>query len=128
MFTTRFLTQRQAVAHTMRMTRMAAMAPARAYYKDNVLMPREKGEYYADPMDVAERVVRLVALHDNCNDPAAVTLGASFSQVGLNALDMCEVYLGCEREFDLEISEEDCEAMVTVNDLVEHIARHPSTK
>jgi hypothetical protein len=41
----------------------------RSYYKDNVLMPREQGDYYADPMDVAERVVRLIALHDNVRDP-----------------------------------------------------------
>ena len=41
---------------------------------------------------------------------------------------MCEVFIGCEREFDLEISEEDCEAMTTIQDLVEHIAKHPSTK
>ncbi len=108
--------------------RMTALAPTRFYYKDNVLMPREQGEYYADPMDVAERVVRLVALHDSCKDPSAVALNQSFNQLGLNALDMCEVFIGCEREFDLEISEEDCEAMMTVNDLVEHLARHPSTK
>jgi hypothetical protein len=54
--------------------RIFALAPTRLYYKDNVLMPREQGEYYADPMDVAERVVRLVALHDSCKDPSAVTL------------------------------------------------------
>ena len=109
-------------------SRMLALAPARGYYKDNVLMPRETGDYYADPMDVAERVVRLVGLHDNCSDPAAVTLGASFESLGLNALDLCEIYIGCEREFDLEISEEDCEAMHSINCLVEHLARHPSTK
>ena len=91
-------------------------------------MPREQGDYYADPMDVAERVVRLIGLHDNCSDPSAVTLSKPFTSLGLNALDMCEIFLGCEREFDLEISEEDCEAMTTVNDLVEHLARHPSTK
>ena len=107
---------------------MLALAPIRPYYKDNVLMPREQGEYYADPMDVAERVVRLVALHDSCKDPAAVDLNSSFASLGLNALDMCEVFIGCEREFDLEISEEDCEAMSSINDLVEHLARHPSTK
>jgi len=74
-------------------------------------MPRETGEYYADPMDVAERVVRLIALHDNVKDPASVTLSSNFSELGLNALDMCEVYIGIEREFDLEIADEDCEAM-----------------
>ena len=91
-------------------------------------MPREQGEYYADPMDVAERVVRILGLHDNCADPAAVTLGSSFESLGLNALDMCEVYIGCEKEFDLEISEDDCEQMQSVQDLVEFLARHPSTK
>lgn len=65
-------------------------------------------------MDVAERVVRLIALHDNCKDPSNITLASSFTDIGLNALDMCEVFIGIEREFDLEISEEDCEVMNTV--------------
>ena len=91
-------------------------------------MPREQGEYYADPMDVAERTVRLIGLHDHVKDPAQVTLNKSFAELGLNDLDMVEVFLGVEREFDLEISEEDCEAMTTVSDLVEWLARSPYTK
>lgn len=47
----------------------------RTYLPDgSYLMKREKGDYYADPLDVAERVVRLFALHDACKDPATVTL------------------------------------------------------
>lgn len=91
-------------------------------------MPREQGEYYADPIDVAERTVRVIGLHDNVNDPSAVTVSKTFEELGLNALDMAEIFLGVEREFDLEISEEDCEAMRTVNDLVEFLAKNPSTK
>ena len=91
-------------------------------------MTRVYGDYYTDPMDVAERVVRILALHDNVNDPEAVTVGKSFADIGLNALDMCEVFIGCEREFDLEIAEEDCEEMKSVNDLVEFLARSPHTK
>ena len=79
-------------------------------------------------MDVAERVVRLIALHDNVNDPTAVTPNKKFEELGLNALDMCEIFIGVEREFDLEIAEESCEAMTTVNDLVEFLARSPATK
>ena len=108
--------------------RIAMMASVRGYYKDNVLMPREKGEYYADPLEVAERVVRLIALHDNVRDPASVTLASNFNELGLNALDMCEVFIGIEREFDLEISEEDCEAMSSIQELVEFLSKHPSTK
>ena len=87
-------------------------------------MKREKGDYYSDQIDVAERVVRLIALHDACKDPANLTLSQKFSQLGLNALDMCEVFIGCEREFDLEIAEEMCEQMHTVNDLVEFLAKN----
>lgn len=104
------------------------VAQARSYYKDDVLMTRVYGDYYTDPMDVADRVVRILALHDNVTDPAAVTVGKTFEEIGLNALDMCEVFIGVEREFDLEISEEDCEEMRSVNDLVEFLARNPSTK
>ena len=74
----RVLTQRNA-SKMFAMNRVFAMAPTRAYYKDNVLMPREQGEYYSDPMEVAERVVRLVALHDNCSEPSQVNLAASFT-------------------------------------------------
>ena len=79
-------------------------------------------------MDVAERTVRVIGLHDHVTDPAAVTLNKSFAELGLNELDMVEVFLGLEREFDLEISEEDCEAMTTVGQLVEWLARSPYTK
>jgi acyl carrier protein len=108
--------------------KIVMMASVRGYYKDNVLMPREKGEYYADPLMVAERVVRLFALHDNVRDPANVTLASNFNELGLNALDMCEIFIGIEREFDLEISEEDCEEMSTIQELVDFLSKHPSTK
>ena len=52
----------------------------------------------------------------------------SFEEIGLNALDMCEVFMGVEREFDFEIDEEDCETMTTVNDLIEFVARSPHSK
>lgn len=107
---------------------VVSMAPRRFYYPGNQLMERESGDYYADPIAVAERVVRLIALHDNVRDPAAITLNASFDDLGLNCLDLQEIYLQAEREFDVEISEEDCESFVTVNDLVENLARNFYTK
>ena len=91
-------------------------------------MKREEGDYFADPIMVAERVVRLIALHDNVKDPANITLKSSFEELGLNSLDLVELFLGAEREFDVEIPEEDCESMATVNDLVENLARNFYTK
>ena len=106
------------------------MPSTRNYYKDNVLMKREYGDgYFADPMVVAERTVRLIALHDNVKiNPSDITTGHSFQELGLNQLDLCEVMLMVEREFDIEVSEEDVEAFTTINDIVEHVARVFSTK
>ena len=88
-------------------------------------MPREYGDgYMACPIATAERIIRCMGLHDNVNDPSAVTLNQSFEECGLNSLDMCEVYLMLEKEFDFEISEDDCESFTTVNDLVEFVARN----
>lgn len=58
--------------------RLLLRVPQRFYYPNGQIMQREEGEYYNDPVMVAERVVRLVALHDNVRDPAAVTLNSSF--------------------------------------------------
>jgi len=91
-------------------------------------MTRHDGEYYADPMNVAERFVRLVALHDNVRDPSAVTLKSSFESLNLNSLDLAEILLAAEREFDLEISDDDCESFTTVNDAVEFLSRNFYTK
>jgi len=41
---------------------------------------------------------------------------------------MVEIFIGAEQEFDLEMADEDVEAMMTVNDLVEHLARNYYTK
>ncbi len=87
-------------------------------------MKRVEGEYYSDPLVVAERVVRLVALHDAVKDPEAITVKATFDELGLNPLDQVELFLAAEKEFDLEISEDDCESFTTVNDLVEFLARN----
>ena len=100
--------------------------PLRSYYKNDVLMTREYGDgYMSDPIVTGERIVRLIALHDNLSVPMSeITLGKTFSEIGLNALDMVEVYLMLEKEFDFEISEEDCEGFTTINDVVEHTSRN----
>ena len=88
-------------------------------------MNREYGDgYMADPTATAERIVRCIALHDNVIDPSNIQLKHTFAEIGLNELDMCEIYLMIEKEFDFEISEDDCETFTTINDIVEFTARN----
>ena len=37
---------------------------------------------------------------------------------------MAEIYIMLEKEFDIEISEDDCESFTNVNDIVENISRN----
>ena len=91
-------------------------------------MEMQTGDYYANPKEVAEKAIRLFAIHDNVRDPAAITLQSSFEDLGLNSLDLAEIFLAAEREFHIEIADEDCESFSTVNDFVEHVARNFYTR
>ena len=52
----------------------------------------------------------------------AVTSEASFiDDLGADSLDIVELIMALEEQFDLEIPDEDAEKIVTVNDVVEYI-------
>ena len=52
----------------------------------------------------------------------AVTAEASFiDDLGADSLDIVELIMALEEEFDIEIPDSDAEKVVTVNDVVEYI-------
>lgn len=102
--------------------------PKRNYEDSTVLQKREHGEFFSDPQEVSDRLTRMIAVHDNCIDPSAITLGSTFSELGLSELDMVEVTLMAEREFDVWIPEDDCERFQTVGDLAEWLCKNFYTK
>ena len=52
----------------------------------------------------------------------SVTLEASFiDDLGADSLDIVELIMALEEEFDMEIPDADAEKIVTVNDVVEYI-------
>ena len=55
-------------------------------------------------------------------DEADVVPGASFvDDLGADSLDLVELIMSMEEEFDIEISDEDAEKLVTVKDAVNFI-------
>lgn len=55
-------------------------------------------------------------------DEAAVTMDASFvDDLGADSLDIVELIMGLEAEFDIEIPDEDAEKIRTVGDAVNYI-------
>ena len=58
-------------------------------------------------------------------DAEEVTLEASFvDDLGADSLDVVELIMGLETEFDIEIPDEDAEKISTVGDAVEYIKSH----
>ena len=56
---------------------------------------------------------------------ATVTMDASFiDDLGADSLDIVELVMALEEEFDMEIPDSDAEKVVTVSDVVEYIKEH----
>ena len=57
-------------------------------------------------------------------DPNEVTMETTFADdLGADSLDVFQIIMGIEEEFDIEISNEDAEKIVTVGDAVEQIKK-----
>ena len=55
----------------------------------------------------------------------SVTMEASFiDDLGADSLDIVELIMALEEEFDIEIPDSDAEKVVTVGDVVEYIKDH----
>lgn len=71
--------------------------------------------------DVYDRVKRIVVDRLGVEE-SQVSMEASFKDdMGADSLDVVELVMELEDEFDLEISDEDAEKIMTVGDVVKYI-------
>ena len=86
--------------------------------------PRDEASgYYLDPNVVAERMIRIVSLHDKLKHPENLTLEKTFYQIGMDDLTKVEIFLEIEKEFDIEFADDDVERFKNLHDAVEHVSR-----
>ncbi len=75
-------------------------------------------------MDVFERV-RDIVVEELGVEPDEVTSEASFLEdLGADSLDIVELIMAFEEEFDIEIPDEEAENIATVQDAVDYIEEH----
>ena len=68
-----------------------------------------------------EKLQKIVAEVLNV-EPEEVTMASTFvDDLGADSLDVFQIIMGLEEEFDIEIANEDAEKIVTVGDAVEQI-------
>lgn len=72
-------------------------------------------------MTVLDRVTKVIVDRLNVEEEK-VTLTASFrDDLGADSLDVVELVMELEDEFDMEISDEDAEKIATVGDAIKYI-------
>lgn len=74
--------------------------------------------------ETANRVVEII-VDKLGRSPEQVTPEASFTtDLGADSLDTVELIMDFEREFDIEIPEEDAQNIKTVKDAIDYIEEH----
>jgi acyl carrier protein len=78
--------------------------------------------------EVEERLRKIVAEQLGV-DETQIVPGASFAKdLNADSLDLVELIMSIEEEFDIEISDDDAEKMLTVDDALKYLAAHPASK
>ncbi len=74
--------------------------------------------------EIFEKVKRIIVEQLGVAD-TTVNLDASFiDDLGADSLDIVELIMALEEEFDMEIPDSDAEKIVTVGDVVDYIKDH----
>ena len=77
-----------------------------------------------DQASIEERLKRIISEQLGV-DEAQVTRDASFEEdLNADSLDLVELIMSLEEEFNSEISEEDAEKIRTVGDAIDYIREH----
>ena len=73
-----------------------------------------------DKQDTYSKVITIIAQTLNI-DKSAVSSGSSLEELGADSLDMLEIIMKFEEAFTIEISDDEAERIVTINEAVEKI-------
>ena len=74
--------------------------------------------------EVFEKVKEIIIEQLGVADTAVTTEASFIDDLGADSLDIVELIMALEEEFDMEIPDADAEKIVTVGDVVEYIKEH----
>ena len=74
--------------------------------------------------EIFEKVKNIIVEQLGVAEANVSTDSAFIDDLGADSLDIVELIMALEEEFDIEIPDADAEKVVTVNDVVEYIKDH----
>jgi len=75
-------------------------------------------------MSVEDRVKKIIAEKLSVELSEVVPEASFVDDLGADSLDLVELIMSMEEEFDVDISDEDAEKIVTVRDAIEYVDAH----
>ncbi len=70
-----------------------------------------------------EKVKAIIIDQLSITDEDLITMDTTLEDLGADSLDMVEVIMAIEDEFDVQIKDEDLEKLKSVGDLIEYISK-----
>jgi acyl carrier protein len=78
----------------------------------------------ADLEQITRRLREIIAEQLGISEEEIVPEASFVDDLGADSLDLVELIMALEEEFDMEISDEDAEKIQTVQDAINYIAEH----
>lgn len=72
---------------------------------------------------IHDRVIKVIHDHMDFEAGKVVPTSAFVDDLGADSLDMVELLIAAEQEFDIEISDDEAERLVTVSDAIKLVER-----
>ena len=74
--------------------------------------------------DIEVRVFEIISQQFRIEKSKVATDSSFVEDLGADSLDIVELIMAMEAEFNIDIPDEDVESFVTVNDAIEYIQKH----
>lgn len=72
-------------------------------------------------MDTAKKLLQIVAEQLGLNEEEIQKESALIDDLGADSLDIVELVMALEEEFEMEIPDEDAEKIVTIQDMLDYV-------
>jgi acyl carrier protein len=75
-------------------------------------------------MEILDKIKKIIADQLGIDEDDVVPEASFIDDLGADSLDIVELIMAFEEEFDLEIPDEDAEKIKTVQDVIDYIKNH----
>ena len=79
-------------------------------------------------MNVEKKIKQIIAEQLGISEEEISPEASFIEELGADSLDIVELIMGMEEEFEMEISDEDAEKMLTVQDAIDYVKKRIAWK